>query len=184
MKKYLLVTLLLLSACSASSRFFQLQPASDNVAISSRRMSIGIEEVNVPQYLDRPQIVLSRGEKSEMRFSEFNRWVEPLSTGISRVLAEDISSYMPKSEVKPKNYASEKFDYTVDVEVNKFDAVMRQKVSLDAWWTISKKGKIVARGRTKLENEIKKWGYDGIIEEQNRMVNQMAKQIAEKLVKL
>ena len=184
MKKYLLVTLLLLSACSPSSRFFQLPPVSDNAAISSRRMSIGIEEVNVPQYLDRPQMVLSRAEHNEMRFSEFNRWVEPLSAGMSRVLADDIASYMPKSVVKPKNYASEKFDYTVDVEVNKFDAILRHQVSMDAWWTISKRGKVVARGRTKLESKLQKWGYEAIVEEQNYMINKMARQIVEELVKL
>ena len=159
-----------------------MQPMS-NKALSSRRMNVGIEEVSVPRYLDRPQIVLTKSGRNELRVSEFNRWAEPLSSGISRVLADVISTYLPNSLIKPKSYATESFDYTVNIEINKFDAVMYRKAELDAWWTIYKGNRIVARGRTKLDNKPRS-GYNGIVAEQSSMINTMAEQIARKLIRL
>ncbi len=185
MKKYIIFGLLLLSSCgfSAQSKFYRLESSASDAVISSRRMNVGVEEVTVPQYVDRPQIVVMEAQSNELKVSEFHRWAEPLSSAIRRVLADDISLYLPNSLVKPQTYASESFNYTINVEINKFDAVLGQNVIFDAWWTIFKNGKVVARGRTKQENKLQN-GYDGIAAEQSRMINIMAQQIAQKLTKL
>ena len=185
MKKYLILLLFMISACAFTqqSRFYRLQSATDNNAISQRRTSIGVEEVSVPRYVDRPQIVLVDKDASELTISEFDRWAEPLTSSITRVLADDISSYLPNALVKPKNYSMENFTYTINVEINKFDSTINSKATLDAWWTIFKNGNIVARGRTTLSNTPAR-GYDGVINEQSKLLNQMAQQIAEKIAKL
>ena len=97
MKKYLTLLFFMLSACAFTqqSRFYRLQALADNITISSQKISIGIEEVAVPRYVDRPQIVLVDKDTSELTVSEFHRWGEPLASSITRVLADDISSYIP-----------------------------------------------------------------------------------------
>lgn len=185
MKKYLTLLFFMLSACAFTqqSRFYRLQAATDNATISSQKVSIGIEEVSVPRYVDRPQIVLVDKDTSELTVSEFNRWGEPLSFSITRVLADDISTYLPNALVKPKNYSMENFNYTVSVEINKFDSTLDKKASLDAWWTILKNGNIAARGRTTLSG-VPAQGYDGVVNEQSKLLNEMAQQIAQKIAKL
>lgn len=185
MKKYLISVLFLLSACAFTqqSRFYRLQAITDNLAISSRKISIGVEEVSVPRYADRPQIVLVDKDTSELTVSEFNRWGEPLTSSITRVLADDISSYLPNALVKPQNYSMEKFNYTISVEINKFDATINKQATLDAWWTILKNGNAVTRGRTTVSGTPTQ-GYDGVVNEQSKLLNEMAKQIAEKIAKL
>ena len=185
MKKYLILLLFILSACAFTqqSRFYRLQPMTDNAAISSRKISVGVEEVSVPRYADRPQIVLVDKDTSELTVSEFNRWGEPLTSSITRVLADDISSYLPNALVKPKNYSMESFNYTISVEINKFDSTIDKKASLDAWWTIFKNGSIAARGRTTLSSTPAQ-GYDGVVNEQSKLLNEMAQQIAQKIAKL
>lgn len=186
MKKYLFFSLLMLiSACAftQNSRFYQLQAAQESKAVSSKKMSVGIEEVVVPRYLDRPQIVLTEKDSNELKVSEFDRWAEPLSSSITRVLADDIALYLPQSFVKPQFFTSEYFTYSVKVEINRFDAVMDEKVIFDAWWSIYKGQRLIARGRTK-ENALIFKGFDGIVTEQNILLDKMAKQIALKLSKL
>ncbi|MBQ8785892.1 MAG: membrane integrity-associated transporter subunit PqiC [Alphaproteobacteria bacterium] len=185
MKKYVVVFTLLLSACAMSpnSHFYQLQAQKNDVAISNRSISVGIEEVDVPQYIDRPQIVLIKKNSSELSVSEFHRWAEPLTSSITRILADDISTFMPKSVIKPQSYTMEQFNFTINVEINKFDAELNDKVTLDAWWTIYRNGKNVARGRSTLDAPAGDT-YDSIVNAQSNLINEMAKQIAQKLSKL
>lgn len=185
MKKYFIFAALLLTACGMTqqSRFYRLQPAAAETSVSGRKLNIGVEEVSVPKYIDRPQMVVTESGSSELKVSEFNRWAEPLTASFTRVLADDISLYLPNALVKPKSYASEEFTYTVIVEINKFDAVMDGQVTLDAWWTIYKNGNVAARGRTVVSGEAGK-GFDGIVEEQSRLVNEAARQIAGRIAKL
>lgn len=185
MKKYLIFAALFLTACGMTkqSHFYQLQPETAGVAVSNRKLNIGIEEVSVPKYVDRPQMVITEAGSSELKVSEFNRWAEPLTSSITRVLADDMSQYLPQALIKPKAYSMEHFNYTVSVEINKFDAIMDNKVMLDAWWTVFKNGNIVARGRTSVSGEPEK-GFDGIVGEQSRLINIMAEQISVKIAKL
>ena len=184
MKKYIILFIFLIEACSITpnSRFYQLQAATGDESLSNRKMIIGINDISIPTYVDRPQIVITETDSNELKVSEFNRWAEPLNMSIARVLADDMSLYLPNSLIKPKLYASEDFNYSVTVEINKFDAVMNKKAMLDAWWTIYKNDKISARGRTTAEVKISNW-FDGVAEGQSQLINKMAKEIAQKLIK-
>ena len=116
MKKTSILTIVLfLAGCvgtSSPSHFYQLQMTDARVEpVSSRRLDVGVEEAFVPKYLDRPQIVTVEAGSSELKMSEFYRWAEPLSSSFSRVLADDLSLYLPKSVVKYKTLSSENFTF-------------------------------------------------------------------------
>ena len=185
MKKYLFLAFFLLASCAFTqpSKFYRLQSATDNSVVSNRKISIGVEEVSVPRYVDRPQIVLVDKDTSELTVSEFNRWAEPLTSSITRILADDISLCLPNALVKPQNYSMENFTYTVSVEINKFDSTIDKKATLDAWWTILRNGNAVARGRTTVSGTPTQ-GYDGVVNKQSKLLNEMAQQIAQKIAKL
>ena len=141
-KTSILAIVLFLAGCvgtSSPSHFYQLQMTDARVEpVSSRRLDVGVEEAFVPKYLDRPQIVTMEAGSSELKMSEFYRWAEPLSSSFSRVLADDLSLYLPKSVVKYKTLSSENFTYTITLEINKMDAVLGRKLELDVWWTVYK----------------------------------------------
>ena len=181
------VLLLLVAACvgtSSPSRFYQLKALEGDVRpVSQRRMDIGVEEVFIPRYLDRPQIVTMEAGSSELKMSEFYRWGEPLSSSFSRVLADDISVYLPKSVVKFKTLVSENFTYTVTVEVNKMDAFLGQKKQFDAWWRVYKNGRVVARERSRLSAPLTE-SYEDLAEKESVLIGELAREIAVKLAKL
>lgn len=188
MKKFtiLIITLFLCSCVGASkpSQFYQIRSIdSKTPAVSTKKLSIGIEDVQIPPYLDRPQIVTVRTESVELNVSEFNRWGELLSSSLPRVLADDISIYLPNSLVKIKRSISEPFNYTVMLEINRFDAVLGEYAELDVWWTIYKGNKIIYRQRSKFDAPTVN-SYEDMVEQQSRLVGLLAKEIAEKFAKL
>ncbi len=114
-KTSILAIVLCLAGCvgtSSPSHFYQLQMTDARVEpVSSRRLDVGVEEAFVPKYLDRPQIVTVEAGSSELKMSEFYRWAEPLSSSFSRVLADDLSLYLPKSVVKYKTLSRDNYTY-------------------------------------------------------------------------
>ena len=185
MKKVVFLFALLLAGCGISrpSTFYHLEAASQDAAISQKNITVGIDEVIVPKYADRPQMVLQEANSSELKISEFNRWAEPLNYAIARILADDLSSYLPKSTIKPRTYMTKKFAYTINVEISKFDIIPNQKVALDSWWTIFKNGNIVYQGRSKFSQPVD-GDLNNLVNAQSNLINQTAKEIAQKLTRL
>ncbi len=60
--------------------------------------SVGVPQVVLPSYLDRPQITY-RLNGNEVQFSEFARWAEPLGDGITRVLRQNLTELMGAGKV-------------------------------------------------------------------------------------
>lgn len=102
----LLLSFLLLAGCaSKSSKFYTLDPAARMpssgpvpVAPPGPASSISLVSVEIPDYLDRPQIV-TRNEKGGLEIAEFDRWAGELQKDIARVLAETMSASLPESRV-------------------------------------------------------------------------------------
>lgn len=190
MKKIVsLVLALLVSACVGTSRpakFYSLQGISsqDGAAVSNVQMTIGIEEVKIPDYLDKPQIVTVKDNSVELGFSEMNRWSEALSAMMQRTIAADMSVYLPRSVVKARNLSRETFDYVVFVEVDKFDGAFDNQVHLRAWWyALNRDGKIVVRERGEFSQPAGD-SYDELVRAESRLTAELARQIAQKVAKL
>ena len=75
-----------------------LSPMSESkkapqVEIGEGYFSIGVGPVQMPEYLNRPQIV-SRKSTIELFLDEFNKWAEPLEDNFTRVLAENLANIL------------------------------------------------------------------------------------------
>ncbi|MBR2884267.1 MAG: membrane integrity-associated transporter subunit PqiC [Alphaproteobacteria bacterium] len=188
MKKVVFVALFLLAACvgtSSPSKFYVLNSISSTTnTFDSAKLFIGVGEVSVPMYLDKPQIVMRDKNQVELNISEFDRWSEPLGDAIQLALADDLAVYLPKTTVKPTSFREETFDYVVWVEINRFDGTLKQDVVLSAWWSIfDKNGKLVVREKSDLTRSLGKT-YDDLALQNSVLVSELAEQIASKLAKL
>lgn len=189
MKKFALVCFcsLLLSACfsgrSPNSSFYMLEQLAQN-KISDKKISILVEQIKLPELIDRPQIVLKEENSPQISISEFNRWGEPLSNVIRQTLIGNLSTYLPNAFIKPDNYdTSGKFDYTLLVEVNKFIGEKNNAVYLDVWWTVkNSKGKIIAREKSTFETFMEK-DYASYVEAQSYNLDELSIKIAKLLEK-
>ena len=142
----ILATLVLLPALAGCSttpppRLFTLAPQPAAPAGQLARI-ISVKRVAIAKYLDRLQIVRYR-DSYELSYSEFTLWGEGLGDMVTRVLVEDLSTRLPRSQVYaasgPLTAATP--DITVEVNIDRFDTDPGGTVVLAAQWIAHRQGK-------------------------------------------
>ncbi|MCX5808118.1 MAG: PqiC family protein, partial [Proteobacteria bacterium] len=97
---------------------------------------IGIGPVEIPDYLDKPQIV-TRTATNELLLSEFNLWGGSLKMDVTRVLIENISSFLVSEPVTIVPWrAHVSGSYRIPIYLFRLDAIPAGTVSLKAKWGI------------------------------------------------
>jgi uncharacterized lipoprotein YmbA len=123
-------------AGTPQTRFYSLDEVAlpaPSVAVARR---IGLGPVELPRYLDRPQIV-SRVAGNRLEVDEFNRWGGPLDAEMRRVLRARLARGLDDVEVY--DYASQvgaTVDFRLPVDVRRFDGGPGGAVVLDVAWSI------------------------------------------------
>ena len=131
--------LLLLIGCTPSRptqlyMLSKLTPAT--VPNDSKPIRLGVGPVDLPAYLDRPQMVTRNGA-NRITVAEFDQWAEPLETGLQRVLIEDLAHALATDGVETlPARRSMSLDHQIKVDVARFDANEAGLVILDARWKI------------------------------------------------
>lgn len=80
---------------SAPTRFYMLNSSLDTeiklkFAEKDQYKIIGVESIEFPAYLDRPQFVVQQS-KNEYTLAEFDHWAEPLKSNFERVFLENLN---------------------------------------------------------------------------------------------
>ena len=187
-KLWLFFPVLLLSACIGTSRparFYNLQ--AENIGAYSNaavRADIGVREVKIPDYLDKPQIATLKSGGVEVDISELNRWSESLSTMIQRVVADDLGYNLPKAVVKPRVSAREDFKYLLQIEIGQLDGSWNKTANLEAWWSIADaSGKLLVQQKSSLSVPLGD-GYDDLVRAEIRLLAELSAQIAPAFARL
>ncbi len=126
----LLTCLLALSGCSigqksSPSHFYVLSATATEVSesqLDGDTPMIGISRIEIPSYLDRPQMVTAISP-NELQYNEFNRWGEPLDQGIIETLRQNLTAQLGIDKVSAfpwmQNFPR---DYNVQVVIQNFEA--------------------------------------------------------------
>ena len=188
MKKisFIVVLLLLTAGCfggySEQSRFYSLQTITDVSPVSSKKMIIGINAIELPEYIDRPQIISAAKDSSEVKISETNRWSESLDTLIQRTITADISAYLPQAVVKEKTI-NERFNVSVSIQITRLDMIADDSALLEAWWYIfDRNGKTVYREKFSETKQIK-GSYDSFVLSISDLLSTLSENIAKQVIK-
>jgi uncharacterized protein len=137
----LAVSTLTVSSCSTGPppRLYVLTslPRAESVppATGGREISLGIGPVELPQYVNRPQIVMGQ-QSSELQSAASAQWAEPLQDGFTRVLAENLSLLLTTDRVALFPWKTFVPEYQIVVEVTHFLGQTGGAVSLVALWSI------------------------------------------------
>jgi uncharacterized lipoprotein YmbA len=133
----------LVTACATSppSQFYTLDAAAARthpVAATSGEdsLSLAIGPIDLPRYLDRPQIV-SRDGENRLSVDEFNRWGGTLEEEIHRVLGSRLGLRLGTDRIY--RYPSRVVagtDYRVAIEFYALDGKLDGQVQLDAVWSL------------------------------------------------
>ncbi len=172
---------LILGGCAATkpSRFYLLTPLPQSgkgilTATAAQGLAIGIGPIELPSYLNRPQIV-TRASQNELQLAEFNHWAEPLEETVTRVLAENLSVLLSTDDVAvfPWKQAI-KVDYQATVEVMEFDIKSNGESSLVTRWRI-----FTDNGRTVLMTKRSSFSQNSTNQDFREMASAMSRNLAD-----
>jgi hypothetical protein len=121
------------------ARFFVLRAVVEPPApptAGARRALVGVMPVRLPGHLDRPQLVTWTAP-GELRIDEFLRWAEPLDSGLTRTLAENLAALLPEHFVVRAPWrASAVPRCRVAAELRVFGLQPSGEVRLDGRWAL------------------------------------------------
>ena len=177
---------LLLGACmfgtSKEAKFYTQAAISTQALDAAYKSSVGVNRVQLPKYMDRPQMVTQQKDTIQMSISEFNRWVESPAILSTRAVTDNLSVLLPTALVKINKANGDKFDRMVVIEVIHLNAILGDKAELVAWYTVKDGGKkTLIQQKFTATVQIGKT-YDDMANGYNQLWAQLSQEIAEKLV--
>lgn len=189
--------LLLLPGCASRSEpsvFYSLSPEifqqtgkiPDGI---SRDLIIGLGPIELPDYLNRPQIT-TRSKPSILNFSEFHRWAEPLNDNFAHTLSEDLCNALSTDNVFIYPWPPQ-----VDVKcqiilsVSRFEGILGDKVDLVARWLVveSKENRVRLVRKSRITEPVQYNASDpyyALVEAKSRAVAALGVEIAGEIRKL
>ena len=182
----LLAVLLSLGACGTTppTKFFLLTPIPATAAPATsgdHELRLGIGPINLPEYLDRPQIV-SRAANTELYLADDHRWAEPLQDNFAHILGENLAHLLGTGQVREFPWPpGQPIDYQIIVNVVRFESDASGKVSLVARWDVRgghDKALLVSR-RADISMPVRTPGdYDSIVSASSAALAQFSREVA------
>ncbi|QFY42807.1 membrane integrity-associated transporter subunit PqiC [Candidatus Methylospira mobilis] len=179
-----LTLLLLLVGCSSPEPHYYV--LADSASAAPRTVSaktevfVGVGPVDLPEYLDRPQIV-TRSGRNELQLAEFDRWAGSLKDNVAQVLAENLRTQLPGNRVAlyPWKRAAG-IDYQVTVKIIRFDRSVDGDSVLNAHWVIlDGEGKQLAAHDAHYAEPPAGSGYRATVAAMNRTLERFGNDVAD-----
>ena len=187
--KKLALFLMCLSFCSCSWRSpnsqFYTMSSEGLQAVSEHKTNIAVAKVKVPDLLDRSQMVTYDADSDHVNILEFERWAEVFPDVLQSTVTNDLIAYLPNAYVQRSFFDSQNVNFNVNIEVNKMQAYLGEKVVLTAWWNIANaSGRVLVRRQGTYEAKVDGRSIQSLVNAQGEAVHEMSKDIAEALIKL
>ncbi len=182
-------TVLWLSGCAQSpeARFYTLTPLAQQevqtLPTATSAISVNIMPVEIPDYLNRPQIVTRSGQ-NELQLAEFDRWAGSLPDNIAEVMAENLSLLLASNKVLAKGWGRyEKTGYTLMLRVIRLECVPRSTVTMRIQWTLSTPpdGTSVATRVSTYSEKLQNARYDTAVSAVSTLLGRVSKEIAQEI---
>ena len=183
---YYLIAVMLsaLAGCATTprSRFYILEPVKTDAPAQPAELAtaVGVGPVELPKYLDRPQIAVRSGA-NELFYDETQRWAEALQDNVTAVLAENLSRLVPTDRVAVFPWGrTTTIDYQVVAQISRFDADANGNVVLSANWKLYREQnrEVVAQKKTTFTEPVDGAGYTDIVAAQSRALASLSREIA------
>ena len=180
-----IVATALLSGCAGlpPARHITLDDGRPKTAKSSTVPSVAVVRANVPELIDRPQLVVRDG--SHVTFSEQYRWAEPLRREIPRVIANDLGELLDSSRVAALPTDAEGFnvDFKLMLEFQQLDAVIGQGADVDVLWRVEYRSGKAFVGRSSFRQPLAgaATDYPALVAAQRQALRRVAAEIAKEI---
>ena len=174
----------LLSGCGTSQKtdFYQLSAEADHSLTGVEKGDIiGIGPIHLPEYIKRPQIV-TRTSQYSLNVSEFNRWIEPFSDAITRVLVINLSNELVSNRIfwLPRSDRQYPLDLRVAIDIGRFDGELGKEVTLESRWIVFDRDDNPLQTHISIIHEpVHGQTYKALVIAMNNALNKLSQEIAQ-----
>lgn len=111
----------------------------------------GLGPVTLPAYLDRGQVA-TRLSATEVAYSQWDRWAEPLGANVAWVLRQSLAEELGADDIVPYPWTGTGVDYQVEVRLTCFETDIKGETRLAARWSVrdARHDRLVVRKETTL----------------------------------
>lgn len=180
--------LTVLGGCAGTSppaNFYMLSSLPESIAGTKptgdeTKLAVGVGPVNLPDYLDRSQIV-TRVSPNELKVATFERWAEPLKSGFPRILMENLAMSLNTDQVALYPWRSTiPIKFQVVVDVIRFDASPGGNAVLIARWSLFGDGgdKIHLTKKSTFSKTTPLNDYEAMVSAQSQTIIEFSREIA------
>ena len=149
-------------------------------------LSIGVGPINMPAYLDPPNIV-TRTDTNQLLLAEFDHWAESLKDNFTRVFAQNLSALVCTKTVVVFPWRGKiPIDYRIEIDVLRFDGTLKKDVSLEAWWRLfNGDGKtMILSKKINLSEPVNGGDYKSFVSAQSRILEKLSREIVQAIKNL
>ncbi len=184
--------ILFLAGCARTqpSRFYTLSsfPQMDAIpaAPENAKFYIGVGPVEIPDHLERPQIITREGE-NELELAEFHKWAGSLQSNITTALSENLSRLLRTDRLTVYPWpGAVRVDYQVALHVFRFEVWPEGKAVLSAQWMILGKGgrEMLVMEKSDIVAPVAGRGYPDMVYAQSVALRELSREIAESIAGL
>lgn len=175
-----------LGACADAppARHLSLDDGRPPVARSSNTPAVAVVRANVPDLIDRPQLVLRSGG-NQVALSEQYRWAAPLRREIPRLVASDLGELLDSSRVAavlPED-AGFPVDFKLALDFQQLDAVVGQGIDVDVLWRLEHRSGKTFVGRSSFRQPLAGAVADppALVAAQRQALRRVAAEIAKEI---
>ena len=166
---------------SPNARHYTMS-ATEGTVVDTGSTGLGIElgPLNIPSYLDRPQIAI-RVSPSEIEFDDQNRWAGGFRSNVERVLADNLGSRLNASRTRARGgVPSIPISRIVRIDILSFEGMPGERLTLRAQWAIAKRGdrSETRSGTTSLRVPLDDDRIDTLVRAHDEALGQLADAIA------
>jgi len=161
-----------------NSLFSEETPPQPMADLSNIGILVG--PIKMAMYLDRTDIVI-RNSRNEIEIADFAAWAGPLRENFSRVLAENLSLWLNTKKVAIFPGAKLPFfNYSVGINVTRFDGRPGDKAHLRARWVImdKKRKNMLLNEHTVLSHPAENDSIAAMVAAQSRLLADFSREIA------
>ena len=153
--------------------------------VEGHSITVKVGPVSIPDTLDQSPIV-TRSGPNMLVADEFNRWSGDFQSDIQRIIGENISVLLPTNQVTlSQEIMLLPVDFQVIVNIREFDGELGGIVTLNADWTVARKGKdkLVMAKKSVFQENTDGADYQAYVATQSRLLAKLSQEIADEIRK-
>ncbi|HWL28671.1 MAG TPA: PqiC family protein [Burkholderiaceae bacterium] len=133
------------AGCSTTqpSQYYTLMPPSikqtDAVAAKGKSpgYAISVQHVALPEQVDRPQIVITDPDSTQVTPLNSSLWASPLSDEVRNALADALSRRLGVLEISPSAAPESLPIWRITLTIQRFESLYGRRAVLDATWRLT-----------------------------------------------